>query len=218
MGIEVDKPGNSEVFDPASLEVRFGDPEVDATRLRELFTQPTTIEHLAAITPYTTEEQIKKLYEDQSLTLLTAETPSGLIVGTYTIQKPGFGSRVSEGMRLVVDEKYRNLRVAEKLVKAGNAVMFENRREERFGEFGCSKSQVYVIIDIDGEWISQRVFAREGYKRGPENEQTTFSWNNKLNRLVVRSSQPMSLYRISYIQHRSGEHQKYLPKPHALPR
>ena len=110
------KGDSPETLDSASLEVRFGDPMVAAPRLLELFTQPTTIEHLAAITPSTTEKEIRKLYEDQSLTLLTAETPSGLIVGTYTVQKPGFGSRVAEGMRLVVDERYRNLRIAEKLV------------------------------------------------------------------------------------------------------
>ena len=33
-----------EILDPKSVEVRFGDPEKDAPRLLELFTQPTTIE------------------------------------------------------------------------------------------------------------------------------------------------------------------------------
>ncbi len=202
-----------EVLTPNTIEVRFGDPMTDVPRLLELFTQPKTIEHLAAITPNTTVEQIRELYNDQSLTLLTAETPSGLIVGTYTVQKPGFGSRVSEGMRLVVDEKYRNLKIARKLLKAGNAVMFENRQEGGFGEFGCNKSQVYVIIGIDGEEIPQRVYAREGYLRNPENVGCTFSWSNKLNKLVVRNSQPMSLYRSSYIQNHSGEHRRFFPEP-----
>lgn len=200
----------NEVLDPNSVEVRFGDPMMDAPRLLELFTQPKTIEHLAAITPNTTEDEIRRMYRDDNIVLLTAETPSGLIVGTYSVQRPGFGSLVSEGMRLVVDEKYRNLRVAEKLVKAGNAVMFRDKED---GEFGCNKSQVYVIIGIDGEWIPQRVFSREGYLRGTENTGCTYSWSNESSKLVVRNSLPMSLYRSWYIDNRKEEHTTYFPKP-----
>lgn len=205
--------GYPEVLSAASVEVRFGNPEKDAPRLLELFTHPKTIEHLAAITPYTTEDEIRKLYKDPGLTLLTAETPSGLIIGTYSVQKPGFGSLVSEDMRLVVDEKYRNLKVAEKLVKAADALMFGDREDVESGEFGCNKSQVYVIIGIDGEWIPQKVFAREGYLRNPENIGCTYSWSNELNKLVVRNSQPMFLYKSWYIDNRKEDLANYFPKP-----
>jgi len=205
-------PHNPEVLDPKSVEVRFGDPMVDAARLLQLFTQPTTIEHLAAITPSTTEDEIRELYRDKGLTLLTAETSSGLIVGTYSVQKPGFGSRVAEGMRLVVDERYRNLRIAEKLVKAANAVMFEKGEDGGFGEFGCNKSQVYVIIGIDNDGTPQRVYEREGYLKSPQNIGCTYSWSNESNKLVVRTSQPMFLYRESYNRDRLGEQGVYYPK------
>lgn len=52
IGGGVDDPLNPEVFDPASVEVRFGNPEVDAPRLLELFTHPETIEHLQGIVPF----------------------------------------------------------------------------------------------------------------------------------------------------------------------
>lgn len=182
---------------------------VDAPRLRELFTQPTTIEHLAAITPYTTEDEVRRMYRDDNIVLLTAETPSGLTVGTYSVQRQGFGSLVSEGMRLVVDEKYRNLRIAEKLVKAGDAVMFEDKPNE----FGCNKSQVYVIIGIENDLPPQRVYEREGYLKSEHNIGCTYSWSNEFNKLVVRTSQPMSLYKSAYLQNRSGEYEQYYPKP-----
>lgn len=199
--------GHSEVLDPASVEVRFGDPLTDAPRLRELFTQPTTIEHLAAITPDTTEEEIRKLYENPSLVLLTAETRSGLIVGTYTVQRPGFGSRVGEGMRLVVDENYRNKKIARKLVQSGNALTF---RDDESGGFNCNISQVYVIIN--GEGIPLRVFGNEGYLRDAERRGGTFSWSNRLNRLVERNSQPMHLDRTWYIRNRRGHHITFFPQ------
>lgn len=213
---EVDT-SHTEVLDLNSVEVRFGDPMVDAPRLLQLFKQPKTIEHLAAITPDTTEEEIRGLYKNPSLVLLTADAPSGLIVGTISLHKPGFGSRVGELMRLVVDEKYRNLKVARKLVKAANALMFRKGEDDGSRGFGCTKAQIYVIIGIDDDWIPQRVFAREGYRRGAENVGTTFSWSNKLNKLVDRSSQPMSLDRTWYIRNRAGEHIRFFPEAR-LPR
>jgi len=201
-----------EVLDPNSVEVRIGNPEKDVPRLLELFKQPKTIEHLAAITPSTTEDEIKELYRNPSLVLLTAETPSGFIVGTISVHKPGFGSRVGEGMRLVVDEKYRNLRIARKLVKSANALMFRKGEDDGSVGFGCAKAQIYVIIGVDGDGIAQRVFAREGYIRGPQNVKTTFSWSNKLAKLMDRSSQPMSLDLAWYKQNRRGEHIKSFPE------
>lgn len=210
---DIDLP-HPEILDIASVEVRFGNLEVDAPRLLELFTQPETIEHIAAIKPDTTVDEIRELYKDPDrIVLLTAEAPSGLIVGTISVQKPGHGSRVGEGMRLVVDEKYRDLKVARKLVKTANALMFRKGEDDGSRGFGCTKSQIYVIINVDGDGIAQRVFAREGYIRGPENVRTTFSWSNKSNKLVDRSSQPMSLDRVWYIRNRQGEHMKFFPEP-----
>ena len=208
MGIEVDKLGNSEVFDPASLEVRFGDPEKDAPRLLELFTQPSTIEHLAAITPYTTEDEVRQMHKDGNIVLLTAETPSGLIVGTYSIYRPGHGSLVSEGGRLVVDEKYRGLHISSKLIKAGNAVMFE----EGHGEFTSNKSQVYVITGIKDDHIPQKAYEREGYLKSEPNTGCTYSWNNEQASFVLRNSQPMYLYKDLYMRDYMGEREIYYPK------
>jgi ribosomal protein S18 acetylase RimI-like enzyme len=205
---------NREIIDPDSVEVRIGDPETDAPRLRELYTQPSTLEHLAGITPNTTEEDIKELYKGDNIILLTAESPSGLIVGTTSIQKPGFGSRVGEIMRVVVDEEYRNLDIARKLLKSSHALMFRKGGDDGDGSIGlgCTKSQIFVIINVDNEQIPQRLFGSEGYVRGQENRNTTYSWSNRSRRIVNRSSQPMSLEREWYIRHRSGEHIRYLPE------
>jgi len=199
-----------EVLDPASVEVRFGDPKADASRLRELFIQETTIEHLADIRPDIKAREISILYKDPSLVLLTAETPEGIIVGTYSLQRPGRGSRAAEGMRLAVDENYRRLGIASKLVKAGNALMFT---DEENGGFDANLAQVFVIIKIAGDGRPLRVFGREGYLRGTEREEATRSWSNELQELVVRNSQPMTLQRRTYIQNFPRDHIEFFPKP-----
>ena len=50
-GLETDQLRPDEVLDPASVEVRFGDPMVAAPRLLQLFVQPSVVEHLEGIVP-----------------------------------------------------------------------------------------------------------------------------------------------------------------------
>ncbi|HLC32187.1 MAG TPA: hypothetical protein VJK51_05965 [Candidatus Nanoarchaeia archaeon] len=212
VGPEAQSSQHHEILDPNLVEVRFGDPIVDAPRLRELWTQKTAIEHMAAITPYITEDEIKELYKGDGAVLLTAETPSGLIIETYSIYRPGHGSLVGEGGKLVVDEKYRGLRIVSKLIKAGNAVMFE----EGYGEFGTNKSQVYVITGVKDDQIPQRAYEREGYLKDEPNIGCTYSWSNELNKLVLRNSQPMHLYKSAHLQNCSGEYEQFYPKPRPI--
>lgn len=200
-----------EVLDPASVEVRFGNPEIDAPRLLELFTHPETIEHIAGMTPYTTEEDIKALYRSNDLVLLTAETPSGLIVGTITAQKPAFGATAAGVLRLAVDPKYREKRIGNRLVKAVNAFVFRDANDEANKGLNCTQARASAILGVDGDSIAQKTFAREGYIRGAELVGTTLGWSNRSNRLVNRNSQPMILTRSWYRDRRRGEHITYFP-------
>ena len=209
-------PHNREVLDPNSVEVRFGDPMVDAARLLQLFTDPETIEHIAGITPDTTEGEIRDLYRNSDLILLTAETPSGLIVGVITAQKPAFGATAAGVLRLAVDVAYRgnrNLRIGNKLIKTVNALIFRDARDVEHQGLNCSQARASVILGVEGELKAQNAFTREGYVRGAELVGTTLGWSNRLGRIVNRNSQPMFLYRTWYMDNRKEELANYFPKP-----
>lgn len=220
-----------EALDPASVEVRFGNPEVDAPRLLELFTQPTTIAHLADIVPYsyidetkdpdtgaviqrreipaTTVDYIRKIYEDPSLTLLTAETPSGIIIGTYTAERPGRGSRAGGGGLLAVHEDYRRQGVATRLIKAGNALMCR----EGDGGFDCNLVDVYVIMGVSSYSNALDAFGKEGFEIKEQRPGGTQSWSHELGKLVDRVSIHMTLERGQYIRDFPGDHIEYFPTP-----
>lgn len=200
----------NEVIDPNTIEIRFGDPTVDAPRLLELFTQSSTIEHLANITPYTRVDEIRRLYRGaraQRPVLLTAETPSGLIVGTYTAQPPGRGSRAAEGGLLAVDEQSRRKGISTKLIKTGNALMFR----EGDGGFDCNLADVYVIIGVNSYSNALDAFRKEGFEIKEQRVGGTNSWSNELKRLVDRTSLHMTLERKEYKQNFPEDHIKYFP-------
>lgn len=205
-----------EVLDPASVDVRIGNPEKDIPRLLELWQDPQTIEHIQGMTPDTTEEEIKALYRSSDLVLLTAESPSGLIIGTITAQKPAFGGTAAGVLRLAVDPAYRNrpdLRIGRKLVKAVNALIFRDAKDEESKGLDCSQARASVILSVDDYGLAQDLFWKEWYRRsGPELEGTTQGWSNKLNKIVKRNSQPMLLDRRSYREHHRGEHLTQFPK------
>lgn len=224
-GSEADT-SNPEVLDPNSVEVRFGDPMVDAPRLLELFTQPTTIEHLEGIVlspyayidpstkeekvmPATTVDDIRRTYGEgqQRLTLLTAEAPSGLIVGTCTVGK--LSPNVAEIMRVVVGENYRGNRIVDKLIRAANALAFR----EGSGGLDCRLAQAFVIVSVSGYHTAQNAFRRQGYLGKSEREESTRSWSNELKQLVDRNSQPMELQRKNYIRGFREDHIRYFPTP-----
>lgn len=207
-----------EQLDSRSIEVRFGDPLRDAPRLLELFTQPSTIEHLAGISPSTTVEEIRDLFKGGDV-LLIAETPSGRIIGTVTVERPPFGVNAVNVKRLAVDKEYRRLArkgsreigVGRRLVKAANAFIFEGREK---GGLGCVQARASVIIDVANDWIPQRLFGQEGYVRGAQTtEKTTKAWDVRRGKFVGRYAQQMTLDRRRYKHHYHGDHVRYFPQP-----
>lgn len=216
-------PLNPEALDSSSVEVRFGNPEVDAPRLLELYTDPTTMEHLENVTPYPADEEEIKRREDEirqtyrgnrAFTLLTAEIPSGHIIGACTVEKKT--PNVAEIGKLVVDKDYRNKGAANRLIRAANAYIFSEEGLD------CRFAEAFVIINVDSYHIAQDVFANvytdefvkgRGYLRGGERELTTRSWSNEEGRFVDRNSQPMGLTRRRYIDNFPGDRIKYFPTP-----
>jgi len=203
-----------EGIDSRRVEVRLGDPRTDAPRLLELFQQPSTIEHIAGIKPDTSVKEILQLYRGSDV-LLTAETPEGKIIGTITVQRPGFGTNFGSLARIAVDENHRRQGVAKKLVKAANAVLFSS---EELGGFDCKQGRAAVILGVAGYWKAQDLFESEGYIRGAEIEESTKGWDNRFKRMIDnRNVQPMFLKRRDYKKNRQGEHIKYFPKPRPFP-
>ena len=213
-----------EILDPKSVEVRFGDPEKDAPRLLELFTQPTTIEHLANIRPYPKnkeeieqrEEEMREWYKNPDFVLLTAELPSGIIVATSTVEKKS--PNVAEVGKLATAIQYRNIGVANKMLRAVNALIFSGEP----GGLDCRFAEAFVIIGSPGESIpgyhtAINTFRRQGYEVGAaERVQTTRSWSNELGRLVDRNSIQMGLQRRKYIQDFKDAYITDFPKQRSL--
>jgi len=215
-----------EILDPNLVEVRFGDPNVAASRLLEFYTDPTTMEHLENVAPYPADQEEVKRREDEireiyrrnpALTLLTAETLSGRIIGACTVEKKS--PNVAEIGKLVVDKDYRKKGTANKLIRTANAFIFsENGLDCRFAE-------AFVIINVDSYHTAQDVFSNvytdefvkgRGYLRGGERELTTRSWSNTEGGFVDRNSQPMGLTRRRYIDNFLGDQITSFPKPRSV--
>lgn len=215
-----------EVIGPNSVEVRFGNPEVDAPRLIELFKDAKTIEHLQGIVPFsyiqeiidsdtgeviqrevpaTTEDDIRNMYRNPNITLLTAETPSGIIVGTCTVEK--LSANLAEIGRVVVDPNYRGQRIVDRLLETANSLIFR----EGSGGLDCRFAQAFVIVGVPSYHIALNAFRRQGYEGKSDRIGATYSWSNELGRLVDRTSQPMELTRKGYIVDFPGDHIKYFP-------
>lgn len=153
--------GSREVLTPNTIEIRFGNPDVDAPDLLKLYTDPTTIEHLENVAPYPSDEEEIKRREDEirdiyrrnpALTLLTAEDPlSGRIVGSCTVEKKS--TNVAEIGKLVVDKGYRSKGTANKLIQAANAYIFSEKGLD------CRFAEAFVIINVDGYHTAQDVFS-----------------------------------------------------------
>jgi ribosomal protein S18 acetylase RimI-like enzyme len=124
---------------------------------------------------------------------------------------PAFGSTAANVLRLAVDRNYRRKGVGRKLAKALNALVFKEKEDGK-GGFGATQSRASVILNVHGYGDAQDLFWKEGYRRGAEIEGSTYSWSNKLERIVRRSSQPMFLGRNWYGRNRLREQERNFPK------
>lgn len=230
---------NPEVLDPATVEIRFGNPETDASLLLEFYLEETTREHLQGIVPFsyteetrdprtgeitkrekilaTTVDDIRNRYKNPNLTLLTAETPSGLIVGACNVEKKS--PNVAEIGGLVVPEKHRGNRYIDRLIRTANAFIFR----EGSGGLDCSFAEAFVIIGtrddnrpgyyepLPAYHVALNGFRRQGFEGRSDRRGATRSWSNQLNRLVDRVSQPVELTKAAYKHDFPRDHIKYFP-------
>lgn len=75
-------------FIQAGGRIRPADLERDINVTRDLFVQPSTIEHLADITPDYNQEPLREYYRTHpNSILLVAELPNEGVVGTVTVMK-----------------------------------------------------------------------------------------------------------------------------------
>lgn len=207
------------------FELRVGDPRRDAEALTFLFTQPSSIEHLAGVAPrplteseksflnyrYTnvpimiaTPGEITRYYKSHpDLVLIVAETRSGEIAGTITVQQPGLGMLAAQAQRLVVAEEYRGEHLGGKLINGADAYMF--------GLLNCRQVNAAVILGINGDGYPQRVFRNEHYVSRQEERGRCVSWGIKEGRFVERNVLPMLLERNDYSRHHYNHVQRDIP-------
>lgn len=162
---------DKDLLGPNSVEVRFGDPEVVAPQLLELYTDPTIIEHLENTTPpprredYRTNreyerayrlrlEEIREWFRNPTVVLLTAETSSGLVIASSIVGK--MSDDRAEISKVVVRPGYRGPKIVDKetgqkswvvdeVIKAGNAFIFNK------DGLDCRFAEAFVIVGTRDE-------------------------------------------------------------------
>jgi len=189
-----------------SIEVRFADLEKDIGQVADLFSQESTIEHLAGIAPketpsdvnvkkfgiknpnfgivIATEEEMRKFYADRpSLKLMVATDKNSKVVGTVTVVPPSTGLTFADIARMVVSDRARTEGIGRKLLKSANAYIFGKPKD---GGLGCTASQAGVI-KIAGYEKALNLFSSEGYRQIADAKDNCVSWSNETKLFVPRS-------------------------------
>lgn len=213
-------------------EIRFGDVEQDSKELARLFSQPSSLPHLAGVTPerikeserlsidikYTrlpimaaTLEDVRKYYEKNTgLTLIVAEDQKerGKLLGSVTVQTGNVGVLAANIARLVVDEAERGKGIGRRLVKAADAYIFN------FPYF--QQATASIILKVPGDFVPQKILRDEKYKSQNELADRCVSWDPAKGIFVVRNVLPMILDRKDYmgyaLKRGRKEIEQYLPK------
>lgn len=192
------------------VEIHFGDPKLHAADLARLFTQPSTIEHLAGIAPpgidltewqeryphykfrVATEEVVRRSFEENQDRHLLVALLLREVVGTITVETPGPGLRFSSLVWLAVGEQHRGQGYGRKLIRAANAYSFDRKVG-----LDCVQARAIVILGIEG--APQELFRKERYVSGPDTTaRTCFSWNPRLRKFLPHNAAPMYLDREDY--------------------
>lgn len=205
-----------EVVARGRVELRLGEPRRDSKELARLFTQESTLPHLAGIVPHrlsederqeidsrypgipllaATSNDVGKYYQknkDQILIVAKSQKAEGKLSGAVVVQRGNVGVTVGNISKLVVDEDERGQRIGVTLVRAANAFIFDYLKQEQ--------AIATVILNVPNDHIPQRVFRGEGFKSQTEVNNRCVSWDTETEKLVVRNALPFVLERDTYFK------------------
>lgn len=198
------------------IELRIGDPRLDAKELARLFTQPSSLPHLTGIVPHRLSEEerqeidnrypglpllastagdVGKYYRmNKAQTLIVAKSQKieGKLSGAVTVQRGNPGVTVGNISRLIVDEDERGQGIGPELVRASNAFIFDYLKQER--------ATATVILNVPNDQIPQKIFKAEGFKSQTEISNGCVSWDTETGKLVIRNVLPFVLERDTYFK------------------
>lgn len=217
------------------IELRLGDPKVDAEELARLLGQKSTLFHLVGVVPYRLSEDerqeiekqypifplitattadVKKYYQKNAQTLIVAQNPKieGKLSGSVAVQAGNPGVLTGNISKLAVDEVERGQRIGLELVRAANAFIF--------GYLNFEQATAYVVLGVPNDHIPQKILRDAGFRIQTELNRKCVSWDTERGKLVVRDALPFLLERRDYFERDTTrrEIEKYLSVLECLPK
>jgi RimJ/RimL family protein N-acetyltransferase len=217
-----------EILAGGGIELRLGDPKVDAKELARLFTQESTMLHLSGVVPYRLNEEerqeidnrypgiplitatasdVRQYYQkNRNQILIVAHNPKveGKLSGAVAVQGGNPGVLAGNISKLVVDEVERGQGIGPDLVRSAKAFIF--------GYLNFERATATVVLNVPNDRIPQKVLRDEGFQSQPQVNRGCVSWDTEKGMLVVRDVLPFLLERDAYFKRANvtGEMEKYL--------
>lgn len=194
----------SESYEPSRLsreflrrggEVREARIPEDLPDVLKLYLHPSTIEHLADVTPSTSVEDLENYYKTHpDSKLIVSNFPDEGIVGALTISKTE-GVREIKLNRAVVKEGFRGQGVFYGMTRRSLALGFSSEPQG----YGAEQVMIGVIMDVRGFQRPIRAFERFGFDfHGPRLANRCDSWSNPQQKPIKRDVRQMLLQRNTY--------------------
>ncbi|MEK7517422.1 MAG: GNAT family protein [Patescibacteria group bacterium] len=207
---------NHEIPARGRIELRMGDPRLDAKELARLLSQESAMPHLVGVVPHRVSEEerlrietqypvfplitattsdVRKYYmKNKDQILIVAQKPGveGKLYGTVAVQGGNPGVLTGNISKLVVDEDDQKQGIGAELVRAANAIIF--------GYLNFEQAIANVVLNVPNDDAPQKVLRREGFKVQTQLNRKCVSWDTKTGMLVVRDALPFLLERQDYFK------------------
>lgn len=229
-------PDHHEISARGRIELRIGDPRLDAKELARLLSQESAMPHLVGVVPHrvfeeerlridrqypglplitATETDVSKYYQKNTdQILIVAQNPKieGKLSGTVAVQGVNPGVLTGNISKLVVDEDEQKQGIGRELVRAANAYIF--------GYLNLEQAIATVVLNVPNDDAPQKVLRREGFKSQTQLNRKCVSWDPETGQLVVRDALPFLLEREDYFKraNAAADIERYLSALQVVPR
>ena len=229
-------PDHHEISARGRIELRIGDPRLDAKELARLLGQESAMPHLVGVVPHrvfeeerlridrqypglplitATETDVSKYYQKNTdQILIVAQNPKieGKLSGTVAVQGVNPGVLTGNISKLVIDEDEQRQGIGPELVRAADAYIF--------GYLNLEQATATVVLNVSNDDAPQKVLRREGFKSQTQLNRKCVSWDPDTGMLVVRDALPFLLEREDYLKraNAAADIERYLSALKVVPR